>query len=84
MADRFTSKWIVKPIPKFVMNRTRYNYNYYRMDLADSFREAVRACPNLDGELAQAFWCDDFRNFIPSAYLSEYLDFSKYPLYQTN
>lgn len=84
MAEKFTTKWIVKPVPKCVKDKTRYNYNYYRMGLADSFQDAVRNCPNLDEELKKAFYTDDFRAYIPSAYLKEYLDFNKYPLYHAN
>lgn len=83
MSDRFTTKWIVKPVPQFVKDKARYYYNHYCMGLYDSFKEAVRGCPNAGEELEKAFYLDDFRAFIPSAYLSEYLDFGKYPLYQT-
>ena len=35
---------------------------------------------NKGTELYKAWYYDDFRKFIPSAYNPEYLDFSKYPL----
>lgn len=83
MKDTFRKAWIVKPVPDRVVARTRYNYNHHRMDLADSFEDAVRSCPECGEELKKAAYLNDFRAFIPSAYLEEYLDFGKYPLYQT-
>ena len=52
----------------------------YHMGLADSFREAVRTYVKKGTELWKAWYYDDFRKYIPSAYLPEYLDFAKYPL----
>lgn len=69
-------------VPKWIIERTRENIDVYGMCLTDSFDEAVKNYPKLkkNSELWKAWYYDDFRKYIPSAYISKYLDFSKYPL----
>lgn len=74
-ADLFKGK-----VPKNIQNRTIENMDEYHMDLYDSFKEACRELAPKGSELYNAWYQDDFRKFIPSAYLEEYLDFDKYPL----
>ncbi len=72
---------IVRHVPRAVAERTEENMTVYNMSLGDAFEEAVRECsvdPN--SELYKAWYYSDFRRFIPSAYLAEYLDFRSYPL----
>ena len=76
----FNPDWIVKPIPKKVMNRTQENFEKFGMSLGDSLKEAARTYSGKTTELYRAFYADDFRAFIPSEYLEKYLDFSLYPL----
>ena len=79
----FTSdveKMIVKRVPKWIVERVRDNMNHWSLDLYDAFQEAVRAYSKPSKELSAAFYADDFRAYIPSAYREEYLDFGKYPL----
>ena len=63
-----------------IKERTRENMEVFNMCLADSFEEAVKEFAKEGSELYKAWYYGDFRKFIPSAYNSEYLDFSKYPL----
>lgn len=76
----FDEKLIVKRVPKWIINRTRWYMEERMMSLSDAFIEAVREYPKPSKELRKAFYHDDFREYIPSAYLKEYLDFEKYPL----
>lgn len=62
-----------------VSNTAKYMF-YHQMGLSDAFKEAARECSNPSKRLHDAFMADDFREFIPSAYIDEYLDFEKYPL----
>ena len=78
----FNESLIVKRVPNAVVNRTKVNMNKYRMGLYDAFNEAVGAYGNKRSKyLSCAFLAGDYREYIPSAYLPEYLDFEKYPLY---
>lgn len=70
------SKYFAKGslIPKNIKNRTYYNMKHWNMDLYDAFKEAVRSLyKDAPVELQEAFYHDDYRAYIPSAYLSEYL-----------
>ena len=74
---------IVRRVPKWIRERTRENMNVYCMSLSDSFSEAVRNYPKLKkgSELWKAWYYDDFRLYIPSAYLPGAFDFEARPLY---
>ena len=80
MTTTAVNSLIAKRVPKRIVERTRDNMNHYFMDLYDAFQEAVRSYPKPSKELKDAFYYDDFRLYIPSAYLTEYMDFDKYPL----
>lgn len=67
-------------IPKNIKDRTIENMEVYYMGLADAFQEACRELAPKGSELWKAWYYDDYRKFIPSAYIEEYLDFDKYPL----
>ena len=69
-----------KRIPKAIRERTEENYYKYNMNLADSFKEAVKTFAKKGTKLWKAWYYDDFREYIPSEYREEYLDFKKYPL----
>lgn len=70
---------IIGKVSKRIRKRTQENMEVYFMGLYDSFNEAVKTYGQ-SKELKAAFYYDDYRKFIPSAYCPEYLDFSKYPL----
>ena len=67
-------------VPKRIQDRTLANMDQYHMGLADSFEEAVKELAPKGSELWYAWYYNDFRKFIPSAYDPQYLDFKKYPL----
>lgn len=70
-------------IPKasIIRRRVKENMNVYGLGLADAFDEAARMyARKKSSELYKAWYYSDFRKYIPSAYLPEYLDFEKYPL----
>ena len=69
-----------KRIPKAIKERTEENMEVYGMCLSDSFEEAVRELAKKGTTLWKAWYYDDFREYIPSAYQEKYLDFEKYPL----
>ena len=71
---------IIGRVPKKIKERTKENMEVYNMGLYDSFKEAAKELAKERTELYKAWYYDDFRKFIPSAYNTEYLDFSKYPL----
>lgn len=71
---------IIGRVPKKIKEETKKNMEKYCMGLYDAFNEAARTYARKGTELWKAWYYDDFRKFIPSAYLPEYLDFSKYPL----
>ena len=74
------NEYLIKgTVPQRVRNRTRVNMNKYNMSLYDAFKEAVRVYGR-SKNLRNAFCTDDYRMYIPSAYLTEYLDLNKYPL----
>ena len=61
-------------IPTTIKRNTTYYMNKYYLDLYDAFRAA---CMDYHGtmpkELLDALYWDDLREYIPSAYLPEYL-----------
>lgn len=67
-------------VPKSMKNRVRENMNRYHLSLADAFEEAARVFARPGTELWNAWYFSDYRAYIPSAYLPEYLDFEKHPL----
>lgn len=76
----YDDELIVRRVPKSVRKRTKENMEVYNMSLADSFQEAAKTYAKEGTELWKAWYYDDFRKYIPSVYLNEYLDFTKYPL----
>ena len=57
-------------IPKQIRNRTYYNMKHYNLDLYDAFKEAVRDLYSLaDEALRNAWYYEDFREYIPSEYV---------------
>lgn len=75
---QFTEDLIVKRVPKRVKERTKWYMEKYFMDLYDAFKEAVREYEHPSKELEAAFMADDYREYIPSAYLPEYLPKTRY------
>ena len=73
-----------KRIPKAIKERTEENMQVYCMCLSDAFEEAVRTLAKKGTKLWKAWYYSDFREYIPCAYQSEYLDFNKYPLKYEN
>lgn len=69
-----------KQVPKRIKERTEKNMDVYGMGLSDAFEEAVRELAKKGTKLWKAWYYCDFREYIPSAYQSKYLDFEKYPL----
>ena len=69
-----------KRVPKKILDRTKENMEVYNMGLYDSFKEAVREFSKTGTKLWKAWYYDDFREYIPCIYNSEYLNFKKYPL----
>lgn len=76
----FNNDMIVRRVPKVVREATRVYMDEYDMSLADAFGEAVRENVHKPTELFWAWYYGDFRKFIPSAYVEEYLDFNRFPL----
>ena len=77
---RYNDDMIQGNVPKKIRKRVKVNMEIYLLGLADAFEEAVRALAKPDTELWKAWYHSDYRAFIPSAYLDEYLDFTKHPL----
>lgn len=70
-------------VPKAVAKRTEENMTKYNMALYDAFNEAARHyCGNhvRRTKLYLAWYNSDYREFIPSVYREDRLDFKKYPL----
>lgn len=63
---------IVKPVPARVKARCKWYMEARSMWLYDAFMEAVREYPNPSKELQSAFMADNYRAYIPSAYLPEH------------
>lgn len=76
----FSRDLIVKKVPAAIIKRTQENMDVYHLDLADAFEEAVFSLAKAGTKLRKAWYHNDFREYIPSAYREEYLDFSIYPL----
>ena len=73
---------LVQNCPKYIVKRVARNMTTYNLDLYDAFNEAMHAYANrLNKNMKLAFLSGDYREYIPSACLPEYLDFDKYPLY---
>jgi hypothetical protein len=72
--------YFAKRVPKAIKERTEENCMVYNMGVADAFEEAVRTLAKENTTLWKAWYYNDFREYIPYAYASEYLDFEKYPL----
>ena len=62
---------IVKPVPARVKARCKWFMEARFMGLYDAFKEAVREYPKPSKELNAAFMADDYRAYIPSAYIQE-------------
>ena len=78
---RYLDRTLIKGnVPKKIIERTAWYYEERNTDLYDSFKEACRDLAKIGTELYDAFMTDDYRKFIPSEYLEEYLDFEKYPI----
>lgn len=77
---KYNDDLIVGEVPNGIRERTRENMEKYNMNLSDSFEEAVEVLAEKGTELWKAWYYNDFRKFIPTTYISEYLDFEKYPL----
>lgn len=69
-----------KRVPKAIEKRTKENMEIYYMGLADAFEEAVKTLAKKGSKLWKAWYYNDFREYIPSEYREDYLDFTKYPL----
>lgn len=78
----FNENLIIKRVPRWIVERVRENMDVCSMGLFDAFDEAVRCygLEKLGKQLYSAWYTQDYRKYIPSAYLPERLDFSKYPL----
>lgn len=75
------AKKIFYGVPNKVKRLTKKYMDIYNMGLYDAFNYAIRELINdRNSELYKAMYYQDFRKFIPSAYIPEYLDFKKYPL----
>lgn len=71
---------IIKRVSKKIRQRTKENMEVFHMGLYDAFDEAARTYAKKGAELWKAWYYSDFRKYIPSAYIEEYLDFNKYPI----
>ena len=80
MGKYYSDDLIVKRVSKAIRERTRENMDVHMMSLNDAFSEAVRECGTKSKELLHAWYFSDYRKYIPSAYIPDYLDFNKYPL----
>ena len=76
----YDDELIIGRVSKKIRKRTQENMEVYHMVLADSFEEAVRELAKKGTKLWKAWYYNDFREYIPSAYDKIYLDFNKYPL----
>ena len=74
------SELFAKRPPKAIMNRTIKYMDKYNMSLNDAFEDAVKELAKKGTPLYEAWYHNDFREYIPSAYSPKYLDFTKYPL----
>lgn len=79
----YSDDLIIGKVPKTIRKRTKENMEIYHLGLADAFEEACRTLAKSNTELHKAWYFNDFRRFIPTAYNLEYMDFNKYPLRYT-
>lgn len=77
---KYSEELIKGDVPNKIKVRTMVNMDKYNMTLADSFEEAVKELAKEGTELFNAWYYNDFRKFIPSVYMSKYMDLEKYPL----
>lgn len=76
----YDEKCFSKRVPKAIRERTKENMEVYFLSLADAFEEAVRTLSPKGSRLWRAWYHNDFREYIPCAYESQYLNFKAYPL----
>lgn len=69
---------VKKMVPPKILNRFKENLEH-SMTLYDAFEDAVREYAAKGSDLWNAWYYGDFREYIPDAYDSKYLDFTKYP-----
>lgn len=68
-------------LPKYLLNRVQLYVERFNMSLIDSLRSAcLDVCNSKNTLWYKAWYYDDYREILPSAYIEEYLDFEKYPL----
>ena len=70
----YNDSLIVKPVPKRVRARCKWYMEKRFLSLHDAFNEAVREYPKPSKELKAAFMSDNYREYIPSAYVTEYFE----------
>lgn len=77
---KYNDSLIVKRVPKWIRERTRENMEVYSMGLYDAFNDAVLSYPKrASAALRNAWYFSDYREYIPSAYLPRFLNFTEYP-----
>lgn len=74
-------------VPPYIRQKTHYYMKKYYLSLNDAFDNAIRDGMRrhlMDGipdeNLYNAWYTQDFRLYIPSAYIPKYLDLKTYPL----
>lgn len=67
-------------VPQKIRRQTKKYMEKYCMGLYDAFNIVCREYAEKGTELRAAWYTSDYRKFIPSAYIPEFLDFKKYPL----
>lgn len=68
-------------LPKYLLNRVQWYVERFNMSLIDSLRSACcDVCHSKNTLWYKAWYYEDYREILPSAYIEEYLDFEKYPL----
>lgn len=77
---KFEEQDFKKPIPKEILHRVKENMETYNLDLSDALEDAARELAVKDSLLWRAWYYNDYREFIPCAYIEKFLDFEKYPL----
>lgn len=80
MARGFDRSLVVKEVPEEFLKRVEENMDVHYLGLYDAFKEAAEHFGEPGSEIYKAWYYDDYRMYIPSAYLPEFLDFGKYPL----
>lgn len=68
-----------KKVPKRIKEETRRNMEEYNVSLVDAFEWAVKDLSKKGSALWKAWYYSDFREYCPTMYNKEYLDFQKYP-----